>query len=115
MDDLFWYFLAGMFGEELMRKIATKPYGFWLLWVICTILVNVLIFLFIFILGVMTVVKTGEDGSGEPFSISSFFYNFMNFSFVIIQPWEFIFSIVMGLVVAISYRISYRKKMKEQK
>jgi len=116
MEDFFFYFIAGMIGEELMHKLATRPYGFWLLWLIGVGVMNLLIFLFFIVMVVISAFKTGgDDGSGQPFSILNFAHDFLHFFFITTQPWLLLFSLAMGFLLAMAYRDAYKRRVKEER
>ena len=110
MEDFLLYFMAGMLGEEFVRRLATRPRGFLWLWGMAAITTNLLVFIFILGLGVIGLIRSGRDGgSGHPFSLSVFFHDLMVFFFFMIQPWELGLSLITGLAFAISYRQHYRR------
>lgn len=111
MDDFLSYFLGGMFGAKLMSKIATRPYGFWLLWLIGFVLMNIIILIFLSLLGMISFFKVGIPENQTLISaLMSFVYDLLYFFFVMIQPWGLMFSLVMGSLFAIGYRVQQKEK-----
>ena len=109
MDDFLFYFLAGMFGEELLRKIATRPFGFWVLWLMGFILVSIFALIFLFSLALLGLFKAGIPSEQSLFSTLLFIVrDVLVFFLVMMQPWAALFSSVMGLLFAIGYRWHYR-------
>ena len=114
MGDFLFYFLSGMLGEELMRKLATRPYGFLVLWLIGFVLLNILILIFLFVLGVISFVKVGiPENQTLASTIISFTYDLFYFFFVMIQPWGLLFSLGVGLLLAVGYRAHYKETMSQ--
>ena len=110
MGDFVFYFLAGMFGEELMRKIATRRYGVFVLWFIGFVLINVCIFMFLVLLFIVSFVKVGAlPGLSLLSSIMSGLRDLLSFFFVTMQPEAVIFSLGMGFLFALGYLWHYRK------
>ena len=107
MDDFLTYFLAGMLGEELLRKIATRPFGFWVLWLIGFLFVNILLFLLLFFLAFLSFLKAGIQPEESLFSIIR---EGLSFFFVTIQPWATLVALGGGILLAISYRSHYLDK-----
>ena len=111
MDDFLFYFLAGMFGEELVRRLATKKVYFPLLWLACTIIVGIIfttLTLMLFVTGIF---------SDHPPPAQGFIghaKDFMHFHFVMIQPWAFLFYSGMGFMLALSYRAHYHNRQRHQ-
>jgi len=116
MDDFITYFLAGMFGTELIRKVATRPFGFMYLWLMCFVLVNICMLLLFVVFGLIAFLKVGMVQNE---TILSTMFNFVRdlsyFFFVIIQPWGIITACVLGLVFAVSYHGHYRNHVREIK
>ena len=109
MDDFIFYFLAGMFGEELMRKIATRRYGIFILGFVGFVLINVFIFIFLVLLFIVSFVKEGAlPGLSLLSSIMSGLRDLLLFFFVTMQPEAVIFSLGMGFVFALGYLWYYR-------
>ena len=116
MDDFLFYFLSGMLGEKMMRKIATHPYGFLFLWLIGFFLLNIIILIFLVVLGMISFFKVGiSENQTLASAILSFTHDLFYFFFVMIQPWGLLFSLGMGLLLAIGYRIHYKKNMSQLK
>jgi len=111
MDDFLTYFLAGMLGEEFMRKIATRPYGFLYLWLIGFILTYIFFFMllsFFIVLGVFTD-PVADSG------ILNYVFSSYSLATVKLHPQATYLALVMGLFFAGSYRLHYRLKMREGK
>ena len=111
MDDFLSYFLAGMFGEELLRKIATRPYGFMILWLMGFILANLFFIILLISLASLTAFK---QGISPDISLLSFARDFLVFFFVTIQPWAALCALGMGLLFAIGYRWHYRDNLRDK-
>ena len=115
MDDFLSYFLAGMFGEELLRKIATRPFGFWVLWLMGFILVSIFALIFLFSLALLGLFKAGIPSEQSLFSTLLFIVrDVLVFFLVMMQPWAALFSSVMGLLFAIGYRLHYRNNLRDK-
>ena len=106
--DLFMAALGGMLGEELIRKIATRPFGFLVLWLAAFVLVNIFFITlgcFFIVLGIFT------DPAAQE-SILRYLYD----SFVLlateIGPWMALLSLGMGFLLAISYWFHFRNNAK---
>ena len=112
MNEFLTYFLAGMLGEEMLRKIATRPFGFWVLWLIGFILVSIIFLLFMFSLAFFSFFKVGLQPEE---SLSSIAYAGLVFFFVTIQPWAGLFFLGMGLLFALSYHWHYRNRLRNQR
>ena len=109
MDDFLAYFLAGMFGDELMRKIATRPYGVVYLWLIGFILVYVY---FIILVGVVIAFAIFTDPAADD-SIFHFIVDGFALMAVESQPWSTLLALVGGLMFALAYRGHYLGKAKQ--
>jgi len=111
MDDFLAYFLAGMFGEEFLRKIATRPYGVMYLWLIGFVIANVF---FIILAGSFIVLGIFTDPAADP---SILRYVFDSFTLIAVesQPGATLLALVMGLMFALGYRGHYRDKSKKLK
>jgi len=115
MEDFFLYFIAGMIGEELMNKLATRPYGFWILWLIGLAVTSLVIFLLIVAHVITSIILTGGyDGPMNSFSIFDVFHFIFYSFFVSVQPWALLISLVMGFLFAMAYRDAYKNKLKEK-
>lgn len=69
------YFLAGMFVEELFRKIATRPFGFMIVWLMWTVLVTIVAIVFLYSLAFLTLVRrSAESYAGEIYVFSDTVY-----------------------------------------
>ncbi len=116
MDDFITYFLAGMFGEELIRKMATRPFGFMYLWLIGFILVNICIILLLIAIGLTGLFKVGIAQDETILStLFSFIRDLSNFFFIMIQPWGAIAASGFGLLFALSYYGHYRNHARQLK
>ena len=110
MDDFLFYFLAGMFGEELVRLMATKKVYFPLLWFVCSAsiaLVFMLVTLLFFFMDLY-------QGRAPDKAFTGHVKDFMSFHFVLIQPLASLFYAGMGFFLAVSYRWHYRNSQKQQ-
>ena len=116
MDDFLTYFLAGMLGEDLLRRLATKPYGFIILWFSSFLFVNLLFMLILIVFGIVTMLQVGipeEETLIEVFL--SFVKDFSYFFFVIAQPWASVASIIGGLMLTLGYRSHYKRNIADKK
>ncbi len=109
MDDLFTYFLFGMFGEEVLRKLATRPYGFVFLWLLGFILANIFVVVVLLTLGSLSLFSEGvSPDETVATTVVHFFSSLGQFFFVVMQPWGIIFSATVGLLFSMGYRWHYR-------
>ncbi len=99
-----------------MRKLATRPYGFLILWMMGFFLLNILILIFLFVLGAVSFIKIGISENQTLASVvTSFIHDLFYFFFVMIQPWGLLFSLGVGLLLAIGYRAHYKENMSQFK
>lgn len=99
--DLVTAALAGMLGEDLMRKIATRPFGFWVLWGIGFLLMNILFIALIVSLYLFSLFS-GEV-MGDP--LLEFIYG----PYMMLQPGMTLVPLGLGFMFALGYRGHYRK------
>ena len=111
MNDFLTYFMAGMLGEELMRKIATRPYGFWVLWLVWFVLVNIF---FIILDGVFITLGIFTDPAADD-SIPRYIWESFYLTFAELQPWAVLLALGMGFLLALSYRHHYKLKISDTK
>ena len=106
MDDFLTYFLAGMLGEELLRKIATRPFGFWVLWAIGFTLI---ILFFTLLISVVVIAGIFTDPAAEE---SVLRYVLDCFALVVreFKLWPVLAALGGGILLAISYRSHYLDK-----
>jgi len=111
MDDFLTYFLAGMLGEEFMRKMATRPYGFLYLWLIGFILTYILFFM---VLSFLIIIWIFTDPAADSGILS---YVFSIYSLVAIdsQPGATYFALCIGLMFSLGYRFHYLDKQRGKK
>ena len=110
MDDFLFYFLAGMFGEELLRKIATRPYGFMILWLMGFVLVNLF---FIILAGSFIILGIFSDPAADQ-SVLRYVIDSFTLIAVDSQPWSTLLALGMGLLLAISYHAHYRDNLRDK-
>ena len=114
MDEFLLYFLGGMFGAELIRKIATRPYGFLVLWLMSFILVNILAVIFVLSLGFLALFKVGIAAGQSLFSTMLLIIrDWLVFFFVMMQPWAALFCLGVSFLFALSYYGHYRLSLRE--
>ena len=114
VDEFLLYFLGGMFGAELIRKIATRPYGFLVLWLMSFILVNILAVIFVLSLGFLTLFEVGIAAGQSLFStILLIIREGLVFFFVMMQPWAALFCLGVSFLLAFSYYGHYHNSLRE--
>ncbi len=110
MDEFLLYFLGGMFGAELIKKIATRPYGFLVLWLMSFILVSVF---FIIMFSSVIIVGIFTDPAAEQ-SLMQYLLDSVALLYLkIILPWGILFCLGVSFLFALSYYGHYRIHLQE--
>lgn len=99
MDDFITGLLVGIFGEELFRKISKNKIAVPLLFVSILVLVELIFMILTLILGVADIFT----GKTNWVSASNFLFEFVEFHFVIVQPYALLFSAFIALLGTLSY------------
>lgn len=99
MDDFITGLLVGVFGEELFRKISKNRINVLLLFLSILVLVELIFMILTLILGFADIFT----GKTNWVSASNFFFEFMEFHFVIVQPYALLFSAFIALLGTLSY------------
>lgn len=99
MDDFITGLLVGVFGEELFRKISKNRIAVPLLFVSILVLVELIFIILTLILSISDF-YTGKENW---VSASSFFSAFIEFHFVMAQPYALLFSAFLALLGTLSY------------
>ena len=110
VDDHLVYFLSGILGEELVRRLATKKVYFPLLWLLCSVFVGVVFM-------VLTLILFISDLYFDRAPDQSFIEHvrdFVNFHFILTQPWASLLYGGLGLMLAMAYRWHYHDLKKKK-
>ena len=109
MDDFITGLLVGVFGEELFRKISKNRIAVPLLFVSILILVELIFIILTLILSI----SDFYTGKANWVSVSDFFSAFIEFHFVMAQPYALFFSAFLALLGTLSY-LWHRKYIHHQ-
>lgn len=110
MDEFLLYFLGGMFGAELIQKIATRPYGFLVLWLMSFILVSIF---FIIMFGSFMILGIFTDPAADQSIVHYLLDSVVLLWEKIILPWGILFSLGVSFLLAFSYYGHYRLRLRE--
>ena len=99
MDDFVTGLLVGACGEDLFRKIARKKYFLPFFFLFLIIITQIMVVIFFLILEIYSIFK----GDSDFINFQTFLFEFLKFSFLIIQPYALLFSAFISLLGTLSY------------
>lgn len=113
MNEFLLYFFAGMFGEELIRKLAARPFGLMYISLMLFLFFNIIFVALIMTLIIFSIFTDPAADQSLLHYLTSDIYDGLAIIMTEIVPWVEVFLLCVSFLLAISYRAHYLDKHPE--